>query len=149
MLAALLAGLVAGCAEGSPGMADPDEVRGRLDLALSDLPPCDLPPESLDDVDRLGGLRLPLGGWLTEVEQDAELLTGHGWVAATPEQVHDAFRDDLATFGGTAALRIEHEVIEAELLIKTATHRVFVLAVAVCPAVSDLVVRAVPNPAGS
>lgn len=106
------------------GATDPNEAM------LANLPSCDrvdldTAPEISPDV---AGLVLPDEARMTSVLEQGPLTTVEGTVRMTPLDVraHYESRDDVEL------LRAEDEVFEAEILVRTAGKRMYVLAGALC-----------------
>lgn len=87
---------------------------------------------------------LPAGGYVTVSEQDGPLTVANGWAPMTPVEV----RAHYEAGGDWEILAVEDEMVEAEILVASGAHRLFVLAMAACPTGSDLYVRLIEDPDG-
>lgn len=112
------------------GGADTTDAGGSARAMLANLPSCDRVPLDAKaavspDVD---GLVLPDGATVTSVVEQGTLTTVEATIRLTPLDVraHYEGRDDIDL------LRVEDEVFEAELLIRTRQRRMYLRAGALC-----------------
>lgn len=126
--------LLGGCAGGAAQSRD-----GGATGAVTALPACDQPPAPSSD-EAVPGLVVPQEAVITEVTPQAPVTTVRAYLPMTPVQVreHYAQRDDVDL------LAIEDEVFEAEVLLDSGEHRVFVRAMAVCAEGSSLLAIVAP-----
>ena len=132
-IAALVSTTLIGC--GTQEVVPPPPA-GAVSKDLDRLPPCD-PPEAPDEPLRQDVL-LPPGAYLTVVETEGPLTTANGWAPLSPVDLRAFYEVPL---DGWELVTAEDEVVEAEVLLRSAAHRFFVMARAACPEGSSLYVR--------
>jgi hypothetical protein len=154
----VLAVMLVVCAACADPPAPPNGDPGALDPAdaalLASLPACtdqhrpDPGPE-----DEVEGLVLPPDGYLTSVRPAGALTQAEAWADMNPIAIRRFYQYHL---GDLKPLNVEDEVLEAEVLMESHTHRFFVKAVAVCQTGSALTAvigprgdEEVPVPTGS
>ncbi len=154
--AALVAGLLQGCATTATPPASPQPSSGEVDPALLEpltaLGPCQPAPPAVEG-GPVEGLVLPDGAVLTSIEGTGPLTQVQGWIPMTPVQI----RVDYQRRGDVEILQVEDEIREAEVLLTADDWRVFVKAQALCEEASVFVAvvapadaaESVPVPAGS
>lgn len=110
---------------------------------MPNLPACDRPPASAAD-EAVPGLVFPQEAVITEVTAQAPVTTVRAYLPMTPVQVREHYeqRDDVDL------LSIEDEVFEAEVLLDSGEHRVFVRAMALCAEGSSLLAIVAPAAVG-
>ncbi|NDL57563.1 hypothetical protein [Phytoactinopolyspora mesophila] len=124
-VAPVFAGTLAACG-GDDDATPSDPTQAMFDnLPDCDRVPMDEAPEVEPDV---SGLVLPEGARITSVLEQGPLTSVEGTIRMTPLDVRADYeqRDDVEL------LRIEDEVFEAEVLIRAAGQRMYLLAAALC-----------------
>lgn len=115
--------LVAAC-----GGAEPAGDRG--DAMLANLPSCDRVPldEASEVSTDVSGLVLPDGARVTSVVEQDAMVSVEGTVRMTPLDLRADYeaRDDVEL------LRVEDEVFETEVLLRSAGRRMYLRATALC-----------------
>ena len=145
----------AACADPPPLLGgDASALDPQQAALLARLPECsdDHRPEPGAE-EEVEGLVLPPDGYLTSVQPFGALTQAEAWVDLNPVEIRRFYQYHLGTL---KPLDVEDEVLEAEVLMESHTHRFFVKAVAVCQTGSSLtaVIGArgadeVPVPTGS
>lgn len=130
--------LLGGCASDAAQSRD----RGTAG-AVTALPACDQPPAPSGH-EAIPGLVLPEEAVITEVSAQGPVTTVRAYLPMTPVQVreHYAHRDDVDL------LSIEDEVFEAEVLLDSGEHRVFLRAMTLCAEGSSLLAIVAPAAVG-
>lgn len=107
---------------------------------LTVLPPCDERPAPSGDP-AVPGLVVPDETIITDVTPQPPVTSVRGYLEMTPVQVraHYAERDDVDV------LHIEDEVFEAEILLASGAHRLYVKAMASCAEGSHLLAIVAPD----
>ena len=95
--------------------------------SLTDLPPCGPPPQPAK-VDPVEGLVIPNGATITQVTPVEPSVSVLGYVPLTPSQT----RRSYTALTDVRILSEEDETYDAEVLLTTGSHRIFVKVVAVC-----------------
>ena len=121
--------------EATPSTATSDGLDEQSRRVLSRLPDCDEPPAE-QDVGEVEGLVVPEGVRLTGIEHDGPLTTVTGWVGMNPIDVRRFY--ERRTLGVLKTLMIEDEILEAEALMESRTHRLYIKAQAACRDASKL-----------
>ena len=89
------------------------------------------------------GLVLPPDTRVVDVTEDGGLTTVEARVPLNPVEVREFY--EYRNLGVLKTLMIEDEILEAEALLESRTHRLFVKAQALCPTVSVLYVVVAPG----
>lgn len=107
---------------------------------LSALPACEAPPPPSDD-EPVEGLIVPDGTVVTNVTPQGPLVSVQGYIPLTPIQIrfHYGDRDDVEL------LVLEDEVYEAEVLLASGAHRMYMKANARCDQGSTMQVIVAPE----
>lgn len=129
--AAVVAGLVltlAACGAGDDGAGSGSGNPG--DAMLANLPSCDRVPldEGPDSGDEVDGLVFPDGARVSSVVEQGSLVTVEGSIRMTPLDL----RADYEGRSDVELLRIEDEVFETEVLLRSAGRRMYLRATALC-----------------
>jgi hypothetical protein len=145
----VLAVLAAGaCAEGgAPAAQQTPDLAGPLQA----LPPCEAPPEGIDEV--VKGLIAPEGIIVTDVRVQKPLTNVSAYIEQTPIQ----FEAMYTKMEDITILSSENEIFEAEMLISDGKYRNFLKAAAMCDQGSQLLIviapeiaaETLPTPAGT
>jgi hypothetical protein len=149
LLSLVLAVLAAAaCAQsGTPSAQSTPDLSGPLQA----LPPCEDPPEGVDEV--VKGLIAPEGIIVTDVRVQKPLTNVTAYIEQTPVQFEAAY----AKMENITILSSENEISEAEMLISDGKYRNFLKAAAACDQGSQLLIviapeiaaETLPTPAGS
>ncbi len=123
--------IVVGVALAGCGGADDPATSGNPgDAMLANLPSCDRVP--LDEAPEVGdvvdGLVFPDGARVTSVVEQGALVTVEGSIRMTPLEL----RADYEGRADVELLRIEDEVFETEVLLRSAGRRMYLRATALC-----------------
>lgn len=145
----LAAVTAAGCGGGDPAdgpraLIEPSEIFAAYG-------PCGPVPNS--DVRAPEQAALPSGTIVTSVRQAGPVTRIEGYLPATPLDA----RAELERRAGIEVLEVEDEIVEAEVLVTTGTHRTYVQVTVLCETSSRVVAIVaaeadatdVPTPAGS
>lgn len=119
VVAALL--LLAACGEAD----EPFDLDSTEPLAA--LPPCESPPAAADAAP-VDGLVVPAGTVVTGVAPQGPLVSVQGYIPMTPIQI----RMDYGERADVELLVLEDEVYEAEVLLASGAHRMYMKASARC-----------------
>lgn len=130
--------LLGGCSSGPAKSRE----RGTAS-AVTALPACDQPPAPSPHA-AIPGLVLPEEAVITELSPQGPVTTVRAYLQMTPVQVREHYeqRDDVDL------LSIEDEVFEAEVLLDSGEHRVFLRAMILCAEGSSLLAIVAPVAVG-
>ena len=95
--------------------------------SLTDLQPCGPPPQP-EQVDPVEGLIVPDEAIITQVTPVDPTVSVLGYAPLTPSQMRRTYTD----LADVRILNEEDETYDAEVLLTTGSHRIFVKIVAVC-----------------
>lgn len=147
-----LAALAAGCASTPPSVTDDAtgamfaNTQERIASVLAGLPPCGADPDE-QEVGEVPGLVLPDGAVPLKAAVDGPLTTVDAWVGLNPVEVKQWY--ESSTLGVLKALMVEDEILEAELLMESRTHRLYIKAQSACRDASRLWVVVAEHGAGT
>jgi hypothetical protein len=113
--------LLGGCG----GADEPFDIDSTEPLAA--LPPCEDPPPASEDPP-VEGLVVPDGSVVTNVTPQGPLTSVQGYIPMTPIQIRFHYGDRE----GVELLVLEDEVYEAEVLLASGAHRMYLKANARC-----------------
>lgn len=113
----------------------------RIATVLGRLPACEEPGPGMSvDVD---GLILPSGSVITDVTEEGNLTTVTAKVPLNPVEVRQFY--EYQNLGVLKTIMVEDEILEAEALVESRTHRMYVKAQAICPEASTVYVVVAPG----
>lgn len=115
----------------------------RIAMVLSRLPACDGAPAGTVGDPEVEGLVLPPDASVVGVTADGALTTVEARVPLDPVQVRQFY--ELQNIGVLKTLMVEDEILEAEALVESRTHRMYVKAQAECRDRSILYVVVAPG----
>jgi hypothetical protein len=113
---------LAGCGAGADEPFDIDSTE-----PLAALPPCEAPPSPSDDPP-VDGLVVPDGSVVTSVTPQGPVTSVLGYIPMTPIQIRFHYTDRE----GLELMVLEDEVYEAEVLLGSGAHRMYLKANASC-----------------
>lgn len=109
----------------------------RIATVLGRLPPCDTVQDDGQTID-LDGLIMPAGSAVIDVTEEGNLTTVEALVPINPVEVRQFY--EYQNLGVLKTIMVEDEILEAEVLVESRTHRLYVKAQAICPSQSTIYV---------